>query len=162
MDRKTLEFVPQQEYPVFRSTPMPPAVKEKSKREAQAQARATAVPKRTHKTKFQADLAPAEDHMVRALKAELQMSSNSDFLSDALTLFRWAVSERKRGHYIVSESASGERKVLLFPRLERVAPELTLPHVDIRWTERELGSLAELVSGLPAEPTEALIRAMRR
>jgi hypothetical protein len=136
---------------------MPPAVKEKSKRLAQPHDK----PK-THKTKFQADLAPAEDHMVRALKAELQMSSNSDFLSDALTLFRWAVSERKSGHRIVSESTTGERKVLLFPRLERVAPELTLPHVDIRWTDRELVSLAELVSGQPAEPTEALIRAMRR
>jgi hypothetical protein len=90
------------------------------------------------------------------------MSSNSDFLTDALTLFRWAVSERKRGHRIVSESASGERKVLLFPRLERVAPEITLPHVDIRWTEKELGSLAELLSGQPVEPTEALVRAMRR
>jgi hypothetical protein len=137
-------------------------MKEKSKRSAQAQAKTVALPKRTHKTKFQADLAPSEDRMVRALKAELQMSSNSDFLSDALTLFRWAVAERKRGHRIVSESASGERKVLLFPRLERVAPELTLPQVDIPWTDKELGSLAELVSGPSAEPTEALIEAMRR
>jgi len=141
---------------------MPPAVKVKSKRAAQALAKTAALPKRTPKTKFQADLAPSEDHMIRALKTELQMSSNSDFLSDALTLFRWAVSERKSGHRIVSESASGERKVLLFPRLERVAPELTLPHVDIRWTEKELGSLAELISGQPAEPTETLVRAMRR
>ena len=140
---------------------MPPAVKAKSKQSARARAKSAALPKRTHKTKFQADLAPSEDHMVRALKAELQMSSNSDFLSDALTLLRWAVSERKRGHRIVSESATGERKVLVFPRLERVAPEVTLPHVDIRWTEKELGSLAELVSGQSAEPTEALIRAMR-
>jgi hypothetical protein len=161
MNRKTLEFIPQQEYSVFRSTPMPPAIKGKSKLAAQAHAKPAALPKRTHKMKFQADLAPAEDHMVRALKAELQMSSNSDFLSDALTLFRWAVSERKRGHRIVSESATGERKVLLFPRLERVAPEVTLPHVDIRWTDKELGGLAELVSGQPAEPTEALVRAMR-
>jgi hypothetical protein len=139
---------------------MPPAVKEKSKQAAHAKTQA--LPKRTHKTKFQADLAPSEDQMVRALKAELQMSSNSDFLSDALTLFRWAVSERKRGHRIVSESATGERKILLFPRLERVAPEVTLPHADIRWADRELVSLAELASGQPAEPTEALIRAMRR
>jgi hypothetical protein len=162
MNRNTLEFMLQKEYSLLRSTPMPPAVKEKSKRTAQAPAKILAQPKRTHKTKFQADLAPSEDQMVRALKAELQMSSNSDFLSDALTLFRWAVSERKRGHRIVSESAAGERKVLLFPRLERVAPELTLPQVDIRWTEKELGSLAELVSGQQSEPTEALIRAMRR
>jgi hypothetical protein len=49
------------------------------------------------KAKFQADLAPAEDRSVRLLKEELQLSSNSDFLSDAVALFRWAVSERKWG-----------------------------------------------------------------
>ena len=114
------------------------------------------------KTKFQADLAPAEDRSVRLLKEELQLSSNTDFLSDAVALFRWAVSERKLGHRIMSESASGERNVLLFPRLERVAPVIVLPRVDIKWTGRELESLAELVSaGEANRPTDALIRAMR-
>ena len=117
---------------------------------------------RQRKTKFQADLAPSEDSMVRILKAELQMTSNTDFLTDALALLRWAVSERKRGHHIISESSTGERKILLFPRLERVAPEVTLPHVDIQWTDKELESLAELASGQPADPTNALIRAMRQ
>jgi hypothetical protein len=66
------------------------------------------------------------------------------------------------GHRIVSESASGERRVLLFPRLERVAPELMVPRVEIKWTGRELESLAELVStGEASKPTDALIRAMR-
>jgi len=117
---------------------------------------------RPRKTKFQADLAPADDRMVRVLKDELQLSSNTDFLSDALALFRWAVSERKLGNRIVSESASGERRVLLFPRLERVAPDVALPHVQIQWTARELESLAALVSAKEATPpTEALIRAMR-
>ena len=116
---------------------------------------------KTRKSKFQADLAPSEDGMVRALKAELQMTSNTDFLSDALALFRWAVSERKRGHIIVSESSTGERKILVFPRLERVAPEVALPHVDIHWSDKELESLAQLASGQPAEPTKALIQAMR-
>jgi hypothetical protein len=114
------------------------------------------------KTKFQADLAPSEDRMVRALKEELQMSSNTDFLSDALALFRWAVSERKRGHTIVSESATGERKILVFPRLERVAPEIALPRTEIQWNDRELESMAELASKRPAHPTEMLIRAMRQ
>src|ERR1700679_4300328 len=155
---KALEFTLQSEYPIHRRTPMPPAVKEKNKKAAALPAKA---PTR-RKSKFQADLAPAEDRMVRVLKAELQMSSNTDFLSDALALFRWAVSERKRGHRILSESSTGERKILIFPRLERVAPELTLPQVDIRWTDKELGSLAELASGQPADPTDALIRAMRR
>jgi len=118
--------------------------------------------KRARKAKFQADLAPAEDRTMRVLKEELQLTSNTDFLSDALALFRWAVSERKLGHRIISESVSGERQVLMFPRLERVAPDLALPRVEIQWTERELESLAQLASAPKADPpTEALIRAMR-
>jgi len=113
------------------------------------------------KSKFQADLAPAEDRMVRGLKQELQLTSNTDFLSDALALFRWAVRERKRGHRIFSETDAGERKELVFPRLERVAPELLLPRVEIPWASRELESLADLASREPARPTEHLIRAMR-
>ena len=117
---------------------------------------------RPRKAKFQADLAPAEDRTVRLLKEELQLTSNTDFLSDAVALYRWAVAERKLGHRIMSESARGERKVLLFPRLERVAPGMSLPRVEIKWTERELESLAELASAREANrPTEALIRAMR-
>lgn len=132
---------------------MPSAVKEKAK--------STAPSPKIRKTKFQADLAPVEDSMVRALKAELQLTSNTDFFSDALALFRWAISERKRGRVILSESATGDRKVLVFPRLERVAPEFSLPHVEIQWNPKELESLAELASGQPAKPTKALVRAMR-
>lgn len=117
---------------------------------------------RPHKARFQADLAPVDDRAVRVLKEELQLTSNTDFLSDALALFRWAVSERKRGRQIVSESLNGERNVLLFPRLERVAPDLVLPRVEIQWTERELESLAELASAKEAAgPTDALKRAKR-
>jgi hypothetical protein len=137
---------------------MRPTVKEKPKNTSAFPAR-TPLPR---KSKFQADLAPSEDRMMRALKAELQLTSNTDFLSDALALFRWAVSERKRGHRIVSESLTGERKILVFPRLERVAPDVALPRVDIRWTAKELESLTELVSAKPAEPTETLVRAMRQ
>jgi hypothetical protein len=118
-------------------------------------------PKPVRKPKFQADLAPIEDNTVRFLKAELQLTSNSDFLSEALALFKWAVSERKQGHRIISESATGERKVLVLPRLERAAPETALPHVQINWTEKELESLARLASSEPAKPTVALIRALR-
>ena len=132
---------------------MPATVKEKSKN--------TAPSPKMRKSKFQADLAPSEDSMVRVLKAELQMTSNTDFLSDALALFRWAVSERRRGHIIISESSTGERKILVLPRLERVAPQVALPHVDIQWNDKELESLAKLASGQPAQPTRALVRAMR-
>jgi hypothetical protein len=134
---------------------MSPTAKEKSKKAAPAP------PAKPRKAKFQADLAPSEDSMVRVLKADLQLTSNTDFLSDALALFRWAVSERKRGNRIFSESSTGERKVLLFPSLERVAPEVSLPHVEIQWTSAELESLAALASGEAAAPTGALIRAMR-
>jgi hypothetical protein len=113
------------------------------------------------KSKFQADLAPTEDRIVRGLKRELELGSNTDFLSEALALFRWAVCERKRGHRIFSESGTGERKELVLPRLERVAPELALPRVEISWTPRELESLAALATREPAAPTEPLIRAMR-
>jgi hypothetical protein len=114
---------------------MPATVKEKSKN--------TGPSPKVRKSKFQADLAPSEDSMVRVLKAELQMTSNTDFLSDALALFRWAVSERKRGHIIVSESSAGERKILVLPRLERVAPQVALPHVDIQWNDKELERLVK-------------------
>jgi len=136
---------------------MAPANKARTKNTAGLPARVPA----PRKSKFQADLAPSEDSGLRVLKAELQITSNTDFLSDALALFRWAVAERKRGHRILSESSTGERRILVFPRLERVAPDVALPQVDIRWTEKELESLAEFVSEQPAEPTEALIRAMR-
>ena len=51
---------------------------------------------------------------------------------------------------------------IAFLRLERVAPDLALPRVEIQWTERELARLAELVSAAEANPpTEDLIRALR-
>jgi len=113
------------------------------------------------KPKFQADLAPVEDNTVRSLKQQLQLGSNSDFLSEAIALFQWAVSERKQGHRILSESAAGEKRVLVLPRLERVAPEAALPQVRIEWTEAELEHLAQLANSAPAKPTDALVRAMR-
>jgi hypothetical protein len=139
--------------------------------------RVIAEPAPARRTKFQADLAPADDRAMRDLKEELQVPSNSDLLSDALALFRWAVSERKQGRRILSESAGGERNVLVFPRLERVAPaqspaqspvqspvqsvEAGLPHVEIKWTARELHSLARLLASEPTQPTAALVRALR-
>ncbi|MDR3675723.1 MAG: hypothetical protein P4N24_09550 [Acidobacteriota bacterium] len=126
------------------------------------QAKKAPLPPRTRrKSKFQADLAPAEDQMVRGLKQELQLNSNTDFLSDAVALFRWAVGERKRGRRIFSEAEGGERKELVLPRLERVAPGLALPRVEITFTPRELESLADLSAREPAPPTETLLRAMR-
>ena len=117
--------------------------------------------KTLRKPKFQADLAPADDRILRLLKQELQLNSNSDFMTEAIALFQWAVAERRRGHRIVSEDTTGKKHVLLLPRLERVAPESMLPYVDIDWSEKELQTLREISRAEPAEPTELLKRAMR-
>jgi hypothetical protein len=69
---------------------------------------------RPRKAKFQADLASAEDRAVRLLKEELQIASNTDFLSDAVALFRWAVSERKLGHRIVAKAPAGNARSCSF------------------------------------------------
>ena len=50
--------------------------------------------------------------MVRSLKEELQLSSNSDFMADAVALFGWAVREWKRGQRF-SAKAQPEREVLI-------------------------------------------------
>lgn len=62
-----------------------------------------------------------------------------------------------------SGRATGERKALLFPRLERVAPSVDLlPRTEVRWTSKELECLAKLASAREApRPTGILIRAMR-
>lgn len=107
-------------------------------------------------TKFQADLAPSDAGALQRLKEDLEVRSNADFLAEAVSLIRWAVSERRRGCMIVSESVTGEKRVLVSPRLERVAPEQPLPHVEIRWTKEQLESFAQLAAGPPALPTPAL------
>lgn len=118
--------------------------------------------KSVRKSKFQADLPAVEDNAVRALKQELQLTSNSDFLSEAVALFKWAVNERRLGHRILSESVTGEKKILLLPRLERVAPpEINLPVVNIDWTKEQLEHLAKMAQSEAPKPTEALVRLMK-
>jgi len=98
---------------------------------------------------------------MRALKAELQIRSNTEFLLDAMPLSIGGVGTETRppDHQRKRER---RRRMLVFPRLERVAPEPVLPRVEIQWTERELRSLGELASAAEASrPTQALIRAMR-
>ncbi len=54
---------------------------EVNSKKKRAEAQAT---NRPRKAKFQADFAPAEDRTVRLLKAELQLTSNTDFFFDAI------------------------------------------------------------------------------
>jgi hypothetical protein len=55
----------------------------------------------------------------------------------------------------VSESVAGERQVLIFPRLERVAPDLAPPQVDIRSTQAQVESLALLASAVKSQVVDA-------
>ena len=48
------------------------------------------------------------------------------------------------------------------PRLERVAPEQPVSHVEIRWTKQQLESFGQLASGPSAPPTPALLDLMKR
>jgi hypothetical protein len=57
------------------------------------------------------------------------VNSNSDFMSDTIALFQWAVGEPEARPQDFTESTTGEREVLVLPRLERVAPEAVLPDV---------------------------------
>lgn len=113
-------------------------------------------------TKFQADLAPADAAKLQRLKEELEVRSNADFLAEAVALIGWAVTERRRGRTIVSETTSGERRILVSPRLERVAPDETIPHIEINWTESELEDVARLAASPPAAPTPGLIALMKQ
>jgi len=112
-------------------------------------------------SKFQADLAPSDATALKRLKEELETRSNADFLAEAVALIRWAVSERRRGCTILSESATGEKRILVSPRLERVTPEPALPHVEIKWTSEQLESFGRLASATPAAPNAALMDLMR-
>jgi hypothetical protein len=113
-------------------------------------------------TKFQADLAPSDAGTLQRLKQDLEVRSNADFLAEAVSMIRWAVSERRRGCLIVSESATGEKRVLVSPRLERVAPEQAVPYVEISWTKEQLESFGQLASRPPAAPTLALRDLMKQ
>jgi methylase of polypeptide subunit release factors len=42
-----------------------------------------------------------------------------------------------------------------------ISEEIALPYVTIEWSEKELETLAKLLTLEPAKPTEALVAAMR-
>jgi hypothetical protein len=61
--------------------------------EGEAQSHATS--KRARNTKFHGDLAPADDRAVRLAKQDPRRRANTDLLTDAIALFRWASAERR-------------------------------------------------------------------
>ena len=114
-------------------------------------------------TRFQADLSPRDAQILDLLKADLDIRSNAELLSEAVAIVRWLVRERRSGRMVASFTRD-DRPLhqLVSSVLERVAPEYELPRVEINWTDEQLASLAELASAELAPPTEALVRAMKR
>jgi hypothetical protein len=113
--------------------------------------------------KFQADLATADDVVLKSLMDDLEVRSKADFLATALALMNWAVKERKRGHRIVTIDEQGDViRELVTPQLERIAPEFNLPAVPTTWTVDEVENFGKLATEEQPKPTKHLIRAMNR
>ncbi len=73
---------------------------------------------------------------LKELMGEADLATQKDLINDALTLFEWAVGERKAGRMIGSiDLATQGYKELLMNSLERAAskrmrrPRVTPPHV---------------------------------
>lgn len=112
--------------------------------------------------KFQADIPQRDEQVISCLMEELEVRSNADFLTKAVTLLRWAVEERKKGCKIFTMAPGGQPRELVMPELERIAPELELPWRSVGWTIDELDNFGKLASKEQPEPTSDLIRAMAR
>lgn len=112
--------------------------------------------------RFQADLNPKDASALAALKEELQVQSNAELLANTLAIVRWLVGERRQRRRIASIADGTPVRELVSPLLERAAAERELPRVEIEWKEEELKHLASLMSSEPAEPTPALLEAMKR
>src|SRR5580704_13338856 len=112
--------------------------------------------------KFQADIPSRDEQTLNYLMDVLEVRSNADFLTKSISLFRWAVEERKKGCKIFTMSPLGEQRELVMPELERIAPELDLPFRSVGWHVDELENFAELATKEQPEQTEHLIRAMAR
>jgi hypothetical protein len=112
--------------------------------------------------KFQADIPQRDEQAISCLMEELEVRSNADFLTKAITLLRWAVEERKKGCKIFTMSPLGQKRELVMPELERIAPELELPWSAVAWTIDELDNFGKLVTKDQPEPTTDLVRAMAR
>jgi hypothetical protein len=111
--------------------------------------------------RFQAELTAQDAAILQSLATQLGVRSNADFLAEALALVGWIARERSSGHRIVSLDERNTVRELVSPLIERVAPQHELPRIEIKWTERELESLAKLLSAEPAEPTQELIDGLK-
>ncbi|MGA9622887.1 MAG: hypothetical protein WBQ65_00335 [Bryobacteraceae bacterium] len=62
---------------------------------------------------------------LKALMEQAHMSTQKDLINDALTLFEWAVAERKAGRAIGSMDETNQKyREVVMPSLERAASKM--------------------------------------
>lgn len=112
-------------------------------------------------TRFQAELSPADAAMLDSLKTQLDIHSNAKLLMEAAAIVKWIVSERQLGRRIASLSEDTPIRELVSAVIERSAPEYPLlPRVELRWSVDQLERIRASLSTQPAEPADALVKAI--
>jgi hypothetical protein len=63
------------------------------------------------------------DDVIGTLREKINASSNTDVAREALTLLKWAVDEREKGHVILSADPDMKEPLvrLAMPSLERIS-----------------------------------------
>jgi hypothetical protein len=59
--------------------------------------------------------------IVKQLMEETGLATRKDLFNHALTLFEWAVNERKAGRLVASVDTNNQLKAIVMPPLERAA-----------------------------------------
>lgn len=73
--------------------------------------------------RLQLELSEARVAELKALIEECRLGTQKELFNSALTLFEWAVNERRKGRMIASvDEASMKYKELAMPALEAVHP----------------------------------------
>ncbi len=74
-------------------------------------------------TRIQFELSEEKVKELEKLMEETGLRTKKDFLNNAITLFEWAVKERKAGHILASVDEEAEKYTeILMPSLSTVKP----------------------------------------
>jgi len=73
--------------------------------------------------RIQYELTKEQERILEKLKAETGIKRMTEFLNNALTLFEWAINERKSGNIIGSVDRKEKRfRQVILPALSAVSP----------------------------------------
>jgi hypothetical protein len=74
-------------------------------------------------TRIQLEAKPERIAELEGLMLQTDIRTKADLVNDALTLFEWAIKERRTGRIIASlDEATQRYKQVLLPSVERTAP----------------------------------------